>query len=156
MSLFDLTGRCYVVTGSTRSIGLAISRQLLQLNARVLIVSRTQSDVQNCVEMLEDEIAQSSSDEPVLGCCCDVSTSEGRTALLKNATEAFDGRLDGLINNVGYNTKEKHTIEEQTELEYREIMMTNVDSAYYLCKLFQVSFFQPNKFAHEKVEYSSN
>jgi NAD(P)-dependent dehydrogenase (short-subunit alcohol dehydrogenase family) len=38
--LFDLTGKCALVTGGTRGIGLMIARGLLQAGARVIISSR--------------------------------------------------------------------------------------------------------------------
>lgn len=125
---FTLQRKTFVVTGGTRGLGLEISRSLLSQGATVLICSRNSSDVAHCVEMLSDECDLQSSnkktsanndDERVLGCCCDVSTSEGRQALCVNVEEAFGGGLDGLINNVGFNSPRK--IGQQTELEYREV-----------------------------------
>ena len=68
---------------------------------------------------------------------CDVSTSDGRSILVEAAKDNF-GRVQGLINNVG--TNQRRPILEQTEEEYRRMMTTNVDSAYFLCRLFSDVF----------------
>ena len=39
-SLFDMTGKVAVVTGSSRGIGLAIAQRMAQHGARVVISSR--------------------------------------------------------------------------------------------------------------------
>eukprot|EP00586_Coscinodiscus_wailesii_P012140 CAMPEP_0172497888 /NCGR_PEP_ID=MMETSP1066-20121228/106571_1 /TAXON_ID=671091 /ORGANISM="Coscinodiscus wailesii, Strain CCMP2513" /LENGTH=100 /DNA_ID=CAMNT_0013270909 /DNA_START=191 /DNA_END=489 /DNA_ORIENTATION=- len=44
----------------------------------------------------------------------------------------FSSRLDGLINNVGKNIRKPIT--EQTPSEYHDIIKTNVDTVYFLCK----------------------
>ena len=40
MTLFDLTGRVAIVTGSSRGIGLAIAERLAEHGAKVVISSR--------------------------------------------------------------------------------------------------------------------
>jgi Tropinone reductase 1 len=67
-----------------------------------------------------------------------VSTSEGRDTLYQAAKDVFGKELHGLINNVGTNIRK--TIAEQTEDEYRKMMTTNVESAYFLCRLFSDLF----------------
>jgi Tropinone reductase 1 len=68
---------------------------------------------------------------------CDVSTAEGRDKLYQAAKDSF-GKLQGLINNVGTNIRKP--IGEQTVDEYRKMMTTNVESAYFLCRLFSDLF----------------
>jgi Tropinone reductase 1 len=48
------------------------------------------------------------------------------------------GKIHGLVNNVGTNIRK--TILEQTEEEFHTMMKTNVDSAYFLCRMFSDVF----------------
>ena len=50
MSLFDLTGKTAIVTGSSRGIGRAIAEQLAAHGANVVISSRTQEDCDTVAE----------------------------------------------------------------------------------------------------------
>lgn len=126
----------YVVTGGTKGIGLAITKSLLVNGAkRVLICARTASDVESSVVALKHEFCSTddSSGVEISGVACDVSSEEGRAALVGAVQNAFDnGELHGLINNVGMNIRK--SIAEQTPAEYRKVMSTNVDSVYFLCK----------------------
>ena len=63
----------------------------------------------------------------------DVSTAAGRAALIAKATELWGGGLDVLVNNVGTNRRAR--VEEATEDDYRAMVTTNLDSAFFLCKL---------------------
>ena len=63
----------------------------------------------------------------------DVSTAAGRDALIAKATELWGGGLDVLVNNVGTNRRAR--VEEATEDDYRAMVTTNLDSAFFLCKL---------------------
>jgi Tropinone reductase 1 len=73
----------------------------------------------------------------ILHTICDVAESEGRSTLVQAAKEGF-GTIQGLVNNVGTNTRKP--IFEQTEEEYHTMMKTNVDSAYFLCRSFSDLF----------------
>ncbi len=73
----------------------------------------------------------------ILHTVCDVAESEGRSTLVQAAEEAF-GKIQGLVNNAGKNTRK--TILEQTEEDYHTMMKTNVDSSYFLCRSFSDLF----------------
>jgi gluconate 5-dehydrogenase len=55
MDLFDLTGKSALVTGSSRGIGLALARGLLQAGARVVIHGRDLEGAQNAADRLRAE-----------------------------------------------------------------------------------------------------
>jgi Tropinone reductase 1 len=119
-----------VVTGSTKGIGKAAAVEMLSLGAHVLVTSRTNDDVAAVVKELSEQFP----DAACYGCACDVSTKDGRDLLTEKATELWAGELDCLVNNVGTNVRT--TIEDSTEEGYAQMMRTNVDSCFFLCKDF--------------------
>ena len=115
-------------------IGFATARALLAHGAKgVLICARNEDDCNEAVQNLALEFPSSKND--IVACVCDVSTTEGRKMLLLRTQAAFGGILHGLVNNVGRNVRKDFS--QQTEAEYDSMMKTNVDSAYFLCQLFQ-------------------
>ena len=58
--------------------------------------------------------------------------------MLEAAKAGFGGKIQGLVNNVGTNIRKP--VLEQTEEEYHTMMRTNVDAAYFLCRLFSDLF----------------
>lgn len=142
---FSLINRSFLVTGGTKGIGRATARALLNCGAStVIICSRTDADVQRTVLDLNAEFTSSSNERNrVHGVSCDVSTGSGRDKLLRAVTEDIllpsesghsSFQLDGLINNVGVNVRK--SLGEQTSEEYQNIIRTNIDSVYFLCKIF--------------------
>ena len=51
MSLFDLSGKVALITGSTKGIGLSIAQEMARAGAKVVISSRTQ---EACEKVAED------------------------------------------------------------------------------------------------------
>jgi tropinone reductase I len=150
---WSLHGRNYVVTGGAKGIGLAVVKALLAHGARMVIFcSRSTEGIKELVESLQTEYCNCSgsmeSRQHVFHVACDVATKEGREKLLDATTQHLGDlfqassissttwpiALHGLVNNVGRNVRKP--IGEQTEEEYESIMRTNVDSAYFLCKMF--------------------
>jgi Tropinone reductase 1 len=129
-SRWSLQGCRIVVTGSTKGIGKAAAVEMLSLGAHVLVTSRTNDDVAAVVKELSEQFP----DAACYGCACDVSTKDGRDLLTEKATELWAGELDCLVNNVGTNVRT--TIEDSTEEGYAQMMRTNVDSCFFLCKDF--------------------
>jgi len=126
-------GATAIVTGGTKGIGKAIVEELAStLKCRVLTCSRSQSDLTSCLEEWK------SNDLKVEGIVADVSTKEGRDALVAKAMELFsikggEPSLDILVNNVGTNIR-KRTID-YTEEELQFVWNTNFASMYELTKL---------------------
>jgi NAD(P)-dependent dehydrogenase (short-subunit alcohol dehydrogenase family) len=88
MALLD--GRTAIVTGGGRGIGAATARALDAAGARVAIVSRSGDQLV--------EVAGTLVNEPI-AIVADLGTPEGPSAAAAEALNAFDGRLDILVNN---------------------------------------------------------
>jgi NAD(P)-dependent dehydrogenase (short-subunit alcohol dehydrogenase family) len=80
-----LDGKRVVVTGASKGIGLAIVQALLEEGAAVVAAARH-------VDGLPADVH---------GVAVDLSTTDGALELVAAASEAFDGGLDVLVNNVG-------------------------------------------------------
>jgi 3-oxoacyl-[acyl-carrier protein] reductase len=84
----DIAGRVALVTGASRGIGAATSRQLAASGVRVALASRAGEDL---------------GIEGALGIACDVSSRDQVEAAVEEAAERF-GALDILVNNAGVGT----------------------------------------------------
>lgn len=116
-----------VVTGGTQGIGLAVTRELLDLGAHVLVVARGQSPL--------DPALQRASDEARLHLvAADVATAQGRRDVRERVTARWDA-LDILVNNVGTNIRKPSLA--FTEDDYRTVLDTNLTSAWELTRLLQ-------------------
>ncbi len=88
----DLHNRVYIVTGGSRGFGLAIAKNLVEHGARVGLISRSQSG-------LDQAVAEIGADH-AFGVAADVgSRTEVRSAFA--AIKTHFQRLDGLVNNAG-------------------------------------------------------
>ena len=54
MSLFDLTGKVAVITGSTKGIGRAIAERMAEVGAKVVISSRNQDACDEVAALIRD------------------------------------------------------------------------------------------------------
>ncbi|MDX5480492.1 MAG: SDR family oxidoreductase [Hymenobacteraceae bacterium] len=118
-----LTGKKAVVTGGSKGIGEAIVSEFIALGAEVLAVARKAEDLQRL---------QGQHPQGLHTLSADVSTADGREALLSQVQELWGG-LDILVNNVGTNIR-KPTASYAAE-EYDFVMNTNLRSAFELNRL---------------------
>src|ERR1700741_2762793 len=95
-SLFDLSGKVALVTGSTRGIGKSIAEELARAGAKVSISSRKAG----ACESARAELAAQGFD--VLAQPCNVSRKEDLQALA-SATQQKWGRIDIVVANAASN-----------------------------------------------------
>lgn len=120
-----LDGRRAVVTGATRGIGAAVTRELLALGAQVTLVARSAADVEAQAAALRG------AGHTAYGIAADVATGEGREALVRFAAEQMGG-LDILVNNVGTNIRKPSL--DYTPEETAHLFDTNLFSAWEMCR----------------------
>ncbi|MDQ4215151.1 glucose 1-dehydrogenase [Microbacterium capsulatum] len=99
-SPFDLTGRRALVTGSSRGIGLAIARSLLEAGAHVVVHGRSSAGVESTAAGLADEYGSAAVSVAAFDVTDEQSVIEGV------ATTEAEGPLDILVNNAGVQHRE--------------------------------------------------
>jgi len=123
VSLFDLSGRTALVTGSSRGLGRAIAEGLAKAGARLIVNGVDPARVETAVsEMRAAGLAAE-------GSAFDVTDE----AAVVKAFEAFDREgidIDIVVNNAGIQMR-KPLVEFSTA-EWRKVIETNLTSAFVL------------------------
>jgi len=126
-SLFDLSGKVAVVTGSSRGIGKAIAERLAQHGAKVVVSSR-KADACEPVARAINERGGTATVIP-----CNISHKDQLQHLV-DATIALWGGIDILVCNAAVNPHygSAATISDEA---YDKIMGSNVRSNFWLCNM---------------------
>lgn len=127
MSLFDLTGKVALITGSSRGIGKAIALQMAAHGARVVISSRKE----DACQAVAAEIAAAGGS--AIARACHVGHKEEVRALV-DAALAHWGRIDVLVCNAATNPHFGPTATLSDEA-FAKVMHTNVQSNIWLCNM---------------------
>src|SRR5882762_2319946 len=96
--MWSLQNKRAIVTGGTKGIGLAVTKEFLELGAEVLVVARD-------TKIIQGQLKNSSNLFLMDG---DITDSSFRTGLISKISENW-GKLDLLVNNVGTNVRKKFT-----------------------------------------------
>ena len=126
---WDLEGKNACVTGGTKGIGRAVVEELAELGCRKIVTcSRSPEDLEQASREW-----QSRGFKNIRTVVADVSTAEGREALLAACRDEFAGRggMQCLVNNVGSNVR-KPAVEYSVD-DYRKVMSTNLESCFFTC-----------------------
>ncbi|WCT76841.1 SDR family NAD(P)-dependent oxidoreductase [Novosphingobium humi] len=120
--MFDLTGKVAIITGSTRGIGRAIARAMMEAGARVVISSEDEADT-----------TRAASEMGALGIACDVTDDAALGALVDGAVSALGG-LDIVVCNAGITGRPGPFAAIDME-DYARVMAINLRSQVVLCNL---------------------
>jgi NAD(P)-dependent dehydrogenase (short-subunit alcohol dehydrogenase family) len=125
-SLFDLTGRVAIVTGSSRGIGRAIAERLAEHGASVVISSRK---AEACAEtaFAINRALQRDAAKPI---AANISSKEELQHLVDETTSAF-GRIDILICNAASNPY-YGAMAGISDVQFRKILDNNVLANHWL------------------------
>jgi gluconate 5-dehydrogenase len=122
-SLFDLTGKAALITGSYQGLGLAIARGLGQAGATLVLNGRNEGKLRQAVSLLSGEGFK------VSGCGFDVSSA----AQIREKIPALErevGQIDILVNNAGI--QRRSPLEEFKETVWREVLETNLTGVFLI------------------------
>jgi gluconate 5-dehydrogenase len=126
MNIFDLSGRTALVTGSSRGIGLALAKGLLQAGARVVIHGRNLGQVTATAAALGQETGgqtKMSTFEVTDAAAVDQGISE---------IEKDWGTPDILVNSAGIQRRAPFT--EFTVADWNDLVATNLTGAFLLSR----------------------
>ncbi|MEZ5986335.1 MAG: SDR family oxidoreductase [Hyphomonas sp.] len=98
MSLFDLSGKVAVITGSSRGIGKAIAEAMADAGAKVTISSRKPGPCQE----VADEINAKHGDSTAIAVPANISSKEDLQAMVDATNKAF-GKIDICVCNAASN-----------------------------------------------------
>ena len=120
--MFDLSGKCALITGASGGIGGEIARTLHDSGATVGLSGTRVEPLQ----ALADELGERAHVLP-----CNLSDAEAVTALPKQAADAM-GSVDILVNNAGI-TRD-NLFMRMSEEEWLSVLDVNLTSTMRLCK----------------------
>lgn len=123
LSLFDLTGKRALITGSSRGIGFALAKGLAGAGAELLINGRDKEALGNAAKDLADEGAK------VTALAFDVTNPESVNEAIDHA-ESEIGPIDILINNAGM--QHRTPLEDFPPEKFDQLIKTNVNSVFYV------------------------
>jgi len=121
---FSLAGKVSLVTGGGRGIGLGISKALAGAGSEVMLVARTEAQLEDAAESISQACGRS-----VGTVCADVSDLSSHPAILESTLSRF-GRIDVLVNNAGSNIRKPFL--EVTEADYETVMQVQLKAVFFL------------------------
>lgn len=124
-TLFDLTGRTALITGSARGLGYAFALGLAEAGAKVVINARNVEQVAQAVEQLRGQ------GHDARGLPFDV-TDEAAVAAAFEALDAQGVEIDILINNAGI--QHRAPMVELALADWQRVIDTNLTSAFIVGK----------------------
>jgi NAD(P)-dependent dehydrogenase (short-subunit alcohol dehydrogenase family) len=129
MSLFDLTGKVAIVTGSSRGIGKASVFELAEHGANVVVSSRKQ----DACDAVAAEINAKYGDGTAIAVAANISDKEGLQHLVDESRRAF-GKIDILVCNAASNPYYGPQ-EGISDDQFRKILDNNIVSNHWLISM---------------------
>ncbi len=127
MSMFDLSGKVALITGSTKGIGLAIAEQMAAAGAKVIISSRKQDVCEQVAKSINDNGGEA------LAIPCNINYKEQLQNLVDRTIEAY-GKIDILVCNAALNPFYGSS-QDIPDDAFQKIMDTNIGQVHRLCQM---------------------
>ena len=130
-----LNNKVALITGAGTGVGRACMEIFAKEGAKVVGVSRTQSNLDEALATVTDAGGEG------IVVAADLATPEGAQKAVE-ATLAAYGRIDVLVNSagVGYSYQDNHPgtmddVVNTTPEAWREVLAINLDSCFHMCRL---------------------
>ena len=128
-SLFDLSGRVAIITGSSRGIGKAIAERMAEAGARVVVSSRKAPACDAVVQAINDRFGE----ERAFAHPANVSDKSSLESLVGNTSSKW-GRLDILVCNAATNPYDGPMANISDE-QFRKVLDNNVVANHWLISM---------------------
>ena len=129
MSLFDLTGKSAIITGSSRGIGKAIAEAFAEQGAKVTISSRKPGPCQDVAAELNEKYG----DGTAIAHPANISDKAGLQAMVDATNEAF-GKIDIVVCNAASNPY-YGPMEGISDEAFEKILQNNIISNHWLIQM---------------------
>jgi NAD(P)-dependent dehydrogenase (short-subunit alcohol dehydrogenase family) len=129
MSLFDLTGKSAIITGSSRGIGRAIAEAMAEQGARVVISSRKPGPCQE----VADGINKKHGDGTAIAIPANISSKEDLQAMVDETNKSF-GKIDIVVCNAASNPY-YGPMAGITDDAFTKILQNNIISNHWLIQM---------------------
>jgi NAD(P)-dependent dehydrogenase (short-subunit alcohol dehydrogenase family) len=126
VSLFDLSGKVAVVTGSSRGIGRAIVERMAEQGAKVVVSSRNQEPCDEVAAAINAKYGETRA----IAVAANISSKEKLTHLVDEAMRAF-GQIDVLVCNAASNPH-YGPMATLPDDKFRKILENNVIANHWL------------------------
>lgn len=123
---FSLENKVSLVTGGGRGIGLGIAEVLAGAGSDLVLVARSESQLQSAAEMIKERYGRE-----VETISADLSQVGGYGAIVEQTMDRF-GRLDVLVNNAGSNIRKKF-LEFEPE-DFDAVLAIQLRGAYFMAQ----------------------
>ena len=127
MSLFDLTGKIAIITGSTKGIGKAIAQEMAAHGAKVVITSRKADACDAVTEKIRDDGGEATAIP------CNISHKDQLEMLVTNTRKAY-GQIDILVCNAAVNPHFGSVLE-ISDSAFEKVMDVNIKSNHWLVQM---------------------
>ena len=129
MSLFDMTGKVALITGSSRGIGKAVAEQMAEQGAKVVISSRKAGPC----EAVAGDINTKHGDGTAIAVPANISSKEDLQRLVDETNKAF-GKIDVLVCNAASNPYYGPQAGISDD-QFRKILDNNIVSNHWLIQM---------------------
>lgn len=127
MSLFDLSGKIALITGSTKGIGLAIAQEMAKAGAKVVISSRKEEACEKVAEQIRGDGGEA------VAIPCNINYKDQLQNLVDQTVSHF-GQIDVLVCNAALNPHYGPS-QEIPDDAFQKIMDTNIGQVHRLCQM---------------------
>ena len=129
MSLFDLSGKSVIITGSSRGIGRAIAEAMADQGAKVTISSRKPGPCQE----VADAINKKHGDGTEIAVPANISSKDELQAMVDATNKAF-GKIDVVVCNAAANPY-YGPMEGITDEQFEKVLQNNIISNHWLIQM---------------------